>query len=152
MSEEYSQISPLTQETREYLIEEMKARRTEISDLIKQMVDNQHATLIVVGAIWSWLATHQWQTAYIVVLFCPTLLTSLFWMRWRALEAGVFGNAAYIREIESKLNLQGFGWESWLKTGGRSVFGKHFALFHWGFWTALITGNLMLAFVYLIIH
>jgi hypothetical protein len=139
---------PLTKETRDFVVAEHKLLRDEISNLIKQLEQNQGLSLVASGAIWSWLVTLDWRTAYIPVLFLPGALSILFWLRWLALETGIFNVAAYERRLEERLSLQGMGWETHVEATGRGLF----KLFHWTFWSVLITGNFALAIAYWCLH
>jgi len=165
--EEHQSDEPLTDNTRAFLLAEHALLRGEIGNLVRQLVQNEATALIASGAIWSWLATHDWKPASIPVLFIPAALSILFWLRWRTLERGISRIAAYLQRVETRLNLQGMGWETHLtqtRVGllellapPSSVEGRlarahasvnQFDLYHWTFWGALLLGNLMLAFVY----
>ncbi|QDU41123.1 hypothetical protein Mal4_54880 [Maioricimonas rarisocia] len=103
---------PLTDSTRAFLLAEHAMLRGEIGNLVGQLVQNEATALIASGAIWSWLATHDWQPAYLPVLFLPAALCILFCLRWLTLEGSISGIAAYLRRVEERLQLQGMGWET----------------------------------------
>jgi hypothetical protein len=134
--------------------EEHKQRRQEINELSGRMEGDNRNALILTGAIWSWLATNQAAVVghgpfVTVVVFMPAALMLFFLYRWYAMHRSIFGNAAYLRDLEARAGVGLLGWETWLQDK-RASDPSRVSLGRAGltFWVGLIATNLLLAVLF----
>ena|SRR6185312_12862321 len=138
----------------EFLKEEHKQRRLEISSVGARMEADNRNVLILTGAIWSWLATNHATLAgqgYFVhvVVFMPAALVAFFFYRWRWMHRSIHKNAEYLRELEANVGVEKFGWENWLQqkrvndptAGSLARAGRTF-------WILLVITNILLAVLF----
>jgi len=127
-----------------FIIDQHKELREEIGRLIKQLQQNEAAALLSSAAIWSWLASQQWKQGFIIVLFIPSALSLLFFLRWIAIEAGVFSIAKFLRKSEGVLNVDEYAWECHIHAHRT----PWFRVAQCCFWIFLLTGDATIGFLF----
>jgi hypothetical protein len=140
--------------TKDFLKEEHKQRRQEITENLTRMEGDHRNGLILTGAIWSWLATNQSALAgqgqfEKFVVFMPAVLMAFFFYRWYAMHKSTHVNAAYLRELEAKAGVTPLGWETWLQDKRlNDPLAASLSRASRTFWGGLIAANLLLAVLF----
>jgi hypothetical protein len=122
-----------------FVLAEYAALREEIKWIIDQIDTLERNALILTGAVWAWIATQNWDDAYVML---PLVLSVLFFIKRRSLSFALRGAAKYVLKIEEHFTLpKGIGWEHHLAENRP----KHFRVWKLAFWLLLIAINLSMA-------
>ena len=127
---------------REFLLLEYKSLRQEISESLKDVPGNERNAILVSGAFWVWfLSDGISEVYYYGAVFIPLALSCAFLLRAKAIAAKFASLRDYISKLESKLELDGLGWETFLLNSPPNWFKEQSILF----WRLLILGNFIIA-------
>jgi hypothetical protein len=139
--------------TKEFLLEEQKQRRLELSHLIKSIENDQRNAVVLTGAIWAWLLTNADKVsgpANLIVAVLPALVIAFLFYRYRGLSQAIQLVAEYTRRLELVFELpDGLGWETHvlhLRDDGRwpGSLGKRARVL----WASLVILNSVIGVVY----
>jgi len=130
---------------RDFVIHEFDALRNELDGRMAERRDNIRNTLIAVGAIWTWLATHDVNPYYEIAKWLPFVISAFFAVRSLAIREGSKRIAEYTANVEDALQLPGeLGWERFNK-GRKRLCGTLGKRWENGFWIVMSVGNLVAA-------
>ncbi len=132
----------MNENSKEFLLKEFAALRTEIEAKLLEKRNNVRYALIASGAIWSWLAINPLEVAkYKWVSLLPFALSFLFWVRSQFISADMNRMGDYIKMVENSFELPGgLGWQHYLALRRRPLKQN----WEYLYWILLCIGNLII--------
>lgn len=138
----------------QFLGQEVLKLRDEIVFLLGQIEANEKLTLFSSGAIWTIIATMNWNDALAIVVWLPAVITGFMFVKRIMISKTIKILASYIKDIEQKLShesRQRIGWESYYQDYKKQnyIYGKSYMSW-WGhvFWGSLFTINTLIAILF----
>lgn len=134
-------MEPRINHDKDFLKAELECVYTQSTWLFNQVAAIEKLALISSGVIWAWLATHQWNPLYSVIIWIPTIIVSLLSIKLYLLGKSIRSIQYYIVEVEKKFGLDNLGWQNWKTTNKK----KYLAMWAWLYWLLLFIANSSIA-------
>lgn len=132
----------LSDQTKEFLLSEYSALRSTFQSHVSQIVSDQQLGLAATGAFWTWTATHKIEWGWPYLVWIPTMLCVLFFIKWLVFHSSLMRLSRYLRSIEDRFELPtGAGWSTNFKNYGRDLLAPTTTTF----WLILIAANVAAA-------
>lgn len=145
---------------KQFLMTEYVQLRSEIMLFMQSIENTERYALISSGAIWAWLATQKWNTAFVIVLVVPVLISMMFEKKRNSFASAINQIGKYTRRLEETMGITNesigkLGWEHRedddKKDGEKEDEKKHpFRKWRKSYWKLLHISNIVIGVIYLI--
>jgi len=95
----------LTQPDREFLLKELEQVRKDYEGFIEETRRLERYAIVVIGATWSWCASHEDSFAFSLLVWFPAVACALFGSRAAAIHIQARAARRYIAKVERALEL-----------------------------------------------
>lgn len=127
---------------KDFLLSEHSSLREEVIGLTKEISALQRNALYLSGALWAWFASQATPAEPAFILYLPTVLSALIFLRTITIDALIGNIDNYLLKMKEKVGVpDSLGWEKYLKNISKP-FRSVWNIIYWSF---LIAGNAILA-------
>ena len=96
-----------------YLLQEQESIYSQGTWMINQVAILEKLALLSSGAIWAWIATQQWNELYEIIIWFPSVVVVVFFIKVFFIGLSLRKLSSYIRQVESYFEVGELGWQNW---------------------------------------
>ena len=136
----------------DYLVDEVGSLRETTRMHLTQLEALERNVLLASGAIWALVATVPWSEPLRLVIWFPSILTAVYFVKLKMITKTLHALGVYIKKVEVELDLPGsLGWQSYWDRHKYSYSGvgkSYLKIWARVFWFLLFVGNTGIAYFF----
>lgn len=129
---------------KEFLIEEQHDIYNQATWIINQTAILERLALMSSSVIWAWVASHSWNSLYEIIIWFPSIIVVLLYIKVFLLGKSLRGIQAYFLEVENSFNIKELGWQKWKTTHSK----KYMTIWVGIYWLFLLVANTLIAILF----